>query len=110
MRGSDRRSGIACPPDGNGADASAPCPFCGYRRHVEDAIAVDPEVHTPHQCFRCGRWFDGKRPVCPLCGSPGELLGEVVISGDGLYVQYRCRRCGNGFMRRIDDDSATHRE
>ncbi|MCT8336544.1 hypothetical protein FKB36_03285 [Methanoculleus sp. Afa-1] len=102
MRGSDRRTGITCPPDDNGDGTRAPCPFCGCRRYIEDAVAVDPEVHTPHQCLRCGRWFDGKRPVCPRCGSPGECIGVVNAAERGIYTQYRCCECSHGFMVRTD--------
>ncbi|MDN7025710.1 hypothetical protein FGU65_12600 [Methanoculleus sp. FWC-SCC1] len=39
-------------------------------------------------------------PACPRCGSPGEWLGSVEIPDHAVvYAQYRCTRCGNGFLR-----------
>ncbi len=40
-------------------------------------------------------------PLCPRCGSPGELLGFVDVGSlEVAYSQYRCIRCGNGFMQK----------
>lgn len=40
-------------------------------------------------------------PLCPHCGSPGELLGFVDVPDRTIaYSQYRCIRCGNGFMQK----------
>ncbi|WP_332449032.1 hypothetical protein [Methanoculleus sp.] len=100
MRGSDRRPAATCPPDDNRDGTRAPCPFCGCRDHVEDAVAASPEIHTAHQCLQCGRRFD--EPRCPRCGSPGECIGVVDAAGRGLYTQYRCCKSGHGFMVRTD--------
>jgi DNA-directed RNA polymerase subunit RPC12/RpoP len=86
-------------PSGDGTPT--PCPFCGCRHHIEDAVAGSPGTHITHRCLRCGRQFEDSGPACPRCGSPGELLGDVDAPGHGLYAQYRCCGCGHGFMVRM---------
>lgn len=103
MCGPEQAPNPAPPLDDAGEGAPIPCPFCGCRHHIEDAIAIDPETHSIHQCLRCGLRFDDRRAVCSRCGSPGEFLGNVIVPGRGLYVQYRCHGCGHGFMIRIAD-------
>ena len=100
MRGLDRVPNLTPPPDDASEDASDPCPFCGCRH----CNTTGPEVHITHRCYGCGRRFDDRRAVCSRCGSPGELLGDVIVPGLGLYAQYRCLRCSHGFMVRIEDD------
>ena len=107
VRGSDQRPETTCPSNDDVADARAPCPFCGSRRHIEDAAAVGLEIHTPRQCFRCGRRFDGQKPVCSRCGSLGVYIGVVNADELGLYAQYRCSECSHGFMVRADDGGDT---
>lgn len=107
MRGSDRRRAVTCPPDDNRDGTRAPCPICGCRFHIEGTVAASPEVHTAHQCLRCGRKFD--EPTCPRCGSPGECIGVVDAAERGLYTQFRCSECNHGFMMRVDDGEDVHR-
>ncbi len=109
VRGSDRRPRTACPSNDDEADACVPCPFCGSRRRIEDAVIVDPEIHTPQQCFRCGRRFNGKKPACPRCGSPGVCIGVVNAVELGFYAQYRCCECSHGFMVRMNGGGDTLR-
>lgn len=107
VRGSDKKPVTTCPSNDDGTDARVPCPFCGSRRHIKDAVTVGLETYTPHQCFRCGRRFDGKKPVCPRCGSPGVYIGAVNAAELGLYAQYRCSGCNHGFMVRADGGGDT---
>jgi len=107
VRGSDRRPGTTCPSNDDVTDARVLCPFCGSRRHIKDTIAAGLKIYTPHQCFRCGRRFDGKKPVCPRCGSPGVYIGVVNAAELGLYAQYRCSGCSHGFMVRMDGGGNT---
>lgn len=107
VRGSDRRPGTTCPSNDDGTEARTPCPFCGSRCHTEDAVAVGPEIQTPRWCFQCGRRFDGKKPMCLRCGSPGVYIGVVNADELGLYAQYRCSECSHGFMIRADDGGDT---
>ncbi|WP_300998887.1 hypothetical protein [Methanoculleus sp.] len=87
-----------------GEDAPASCPFCGCTDRIKDVIAANPRIHAVHQCPECGRWFDDLGSACPRCGSRGELLGYVDAPGCGMYTQYRCFRCGHGFMVRMNRD------
>jgi len=66
------------------------CPNCGY----EDP-GGDPDAPV-HRCPRCGIGYVTAR--CPSCGGPGERLGQVSVPDRPAYIQYRCRRCGHGFM------------
>lgn len=95
---------------GTGGDASPPCPFCGCLNHIEDITTAGSGAHTVRRirrCCGCGRRFDDREAVCSLCGSPGELLGDLIVPGYGQYVQYRCFGCGNGFMTRMHDNNDT---
>lgn len=101
MCGLDRTPGATNTPDDMGEDGtSAPCPLCGHRHPIKDTVAAGPQVHDIHQCPKCGCRFGDMGPVCPRCGFRGEILGDIVVPDGGLYVQYRCRRCGHGFIFR----------
>ncbi|MDN7013843.1 hypothetical protein FGW20_12565 [Methanoculleus sp. FWC-SCC3] len=95
----------SCDTDDAEDDGPAPCPFCGCQSHIEDLIAVNPRTHTIHQCLWCGRWFDKQGPACPKCRSSSEYLGCVDALGCDMYAQYRCRRCGHGFMLKIRENT-----
>lgn len=37
-------------------------------------------------------------PPCPRCGSAGEHIGGTEVPDGRIYHQYRCTRCGHGYM------------
>ncbi len=89
-------------------DMSDRCPACRSRLPASDEPVPDPGTHVIRRCLRCGCRFlteprpavlhRGGRPACPCCGGTDVLLGYVCIHAGTAYAQYRCRKCGGGFM------------
>ncbi len=102
MRRPGKAPVVTPPADDIDGGAPALCPFCGYHHHIKDVIAVHPGLHSIRRCLGCGLRFDSRERLCPWCGSPGEYLGAVAVPDRGLYIQYRCHRCSQGFMIQND--------
>ena len=88
-----------------GGGEQVSCPICGCRSRIKDFVSIKPQMHAIHQCLGCGCWFDDLGPACPTCRSSGEYLGYVDVPGRGIYTQYRCRRCGHGFMLKMQEST-----